>query len=153
MKGNINNIADKDTIDNTLAPVAPDADTPDADAQDAWSTDPNSPYSLRNRKFPPYSINTTINQKKKEKKIDDKVTIGTTPALNAPNADTPNSFAQDSGSIDSYLPYYLRNFKSPPTPPTQQKTRKRGGNIDDKVIIDTNPAPYVPSADTSNVSD
>ena len=54
-KTNIKNMADKDAIDTTPDPDAPIADTPDADAQDSGSTDSNSPYSLRNRKFAPYS--------------------------------------------------------------------------------------------------
>ena len=53
LKGNINNMADKDTIDTTPDPDTPSSDTPDASAQDAGSTDSNSPYSLRNRNFAP----------------------------------------------------------------------------------------------------
>ena len=43
-KGNKNNMADKDTIDTTPAPDAPDAVTPGTVAQDSGSTDFNSPY-------------------------------------------------------------------------------------------------------------
>ena len=76
-------IDDKVTIDN------PDADTPNASAQDSGSTESYPPYSLINRKFAPYSTTTTKNQKKKENKIGDKVTIDTTSDPNAPSADTP----------------------------------------------------------------
>ena len=72
-KGKINNMADKDTINATPAPNAPNSDNPDAVAQYYGSADSNSPYSLRNLKFPPYSTNTMKNQKKKENKIDDEV--------------------------------------------------------------------------------
>ena len=34
-----------------------------------------------------------------------KLQINTTPALDAPGADTPNDSAQDAGSTDLYLPY------------------------------------------------
>ena len=43
------------------------------------------------------------NQKKKENKIDDKVTIGTPPAPDTPDADTLNASAQYAGSTKSYL--------------------------------------------------
>ena len=56
---------DKDTIDNPPNPDAPDAYTPKASVQDTGSTAHNSPYSFRNRKFDPYSTNTTKTQKKK----------------------------------------------------------------------------------------
>ena len=39
LKGNINNMADKDTIDTTPAPDTNDSYTPDNSAQDAVSTD------------------------------------------------------------------------------------------------------------------
>ena len=52
---------DNDTIDTTPAPDTPDADTPNAAAQYSGSTDSSSPYSLRNRKFAPYSTNTMKN--------------------------------------------------------------------------------------------
>ena len=65
-------IDDKVTIDITISPDTPGADNCNASAQDAGSTDSNSPYSLRNRKFAPYSTNTMKNQKKKENKIDNK---------------------------------------------------------------------------------
>ena len=97
-KRNIKNMADKEKIDTTYAPDAPNADNPDAATKDDGSTESNSPYSSRNHKLTPYSTNTTENQKKKEKKIDDKVTISTPPDPNAPRADTPNDFSQDDGS-------------------------------------------------------
>ena len=75
LKGNINNMADKDTIDTTPSPDEPNYNTADAATQDAGSTESNSSFSLINHKLAPYSITTTKNQKKKEKKIDDKVTI------------------------------------------------------------------------------
>ena len=65
--GNINNMADKDTVDTTPAPKSPNADTPAAAAQYIFSTDSNSPYSWRNIKFAPYSTNTMKNPKKKKK--------------------------------------------------------------------------------------
>ena len=50
------------------------------------------------------------NQKKKEEKIHDKVTIYThPPAPDAPDDDTPNVSAQYNGSVESYLPYLLIN--------------------------------------------
>ena len=73
-------MADKDTINTSPdhdVPDAPDADTPNDSAQDAGFADFNSPYSLRNHKFAPYSTNTMKNQENKENKIDDKVTINT----------------------------------------------------------------------------
>ena len=60
-KDNINNMADKYTIETTPSPDAPGAYTPNAADQDSVSTDSNSPYSLRNRKITPYSTNTTKN--------------------------------------------------------------------------------------------
>ena len=45
------------------------------------------------------------NQKIKENKIDDKVTIGATPATDKPNPYTPNASAQYDGSNDSNSPY------------------------------------------------
>ena len=68
-KGNIQNMDNKNTIDTNPSPYAPYADTPNASARDSGSTDSNSPYSLINRKFPPYSTDTMKNQKKKENKI------------------------------------------------------------------------------------
>ena len=41
--GNINNVADKDTIDTTPAHEAPNADTPSTTSQDSVSTDSNYP--------------------------------------------------------------------------------------------------------------
>ena len=107
-------MADKDTINATPDPDAPDADTPDAAAQYYGSNEFNSPYSLITCKFPPYSANTTKKQKKKEKKMDDKVTIDTPLFPYAPSADTPNSSVQDSGSTDFNSPYSLRNHKFSP---------------------------------------
>ena len=103
-------MADKDTIDTTPAPDTSDSDTPDTSAQDSVSTDSNYPYSLINRKFPPHSTNTMNNQKKKAKKIYDKVNINTTPDPNTPSADTPNASAQGSVSNDSNSPYSSRNI-------------------------------------------
>ena len=48
-------------------------------------------------------------KKKKENKIDDKVTIDTTPFPDTRNTDTPNASSQDAISTDSYLPYPWRN--------------------------------------------
>ena len=59
----------KDTIDTTHDPYSPKAYTPDASTQDSGSTDSNSPYSLRNHKFAPYSDNTMKTQKNKENKL------------------------------------------------------------------------------------
>ena len=47
------NIPDKDTINTTPDPKAPDAYSPNAASQYVGSTDSNSPYSLINRKFSP----------------------------------------------------------------------------------------------------
>ena len=107
----INKMADNNKISATSDPDAPDADNPNSLSQDSGSTDSNSPYSLINRKFAPYSTNTIKNQRKEENKIDDKVTIGTTPFPKATGTDTPNVFAQYDGSTDSYLPYSLINHK------------------------------------------
>ena len=78
-KGNTNNMADKDTIDTTPVPKAPDTNTPDFAAQYAGSTESNYPYSLENCKFSPYSTKYHENQKKRENKIDDKVKMDTPP--------------------------------------------------------------------------
>ena len=59
------NIDDKIIIDATPTPDAPVSDTPNAYAQDVGCTDSNYSYSLRNRKFVPYSATTMTNQKKK----------------------------------------------------------------------------------------
>ena len=99
----------KDTIDITPAHESCEADTLDADSQDAGSTDYNSPYSLRNLKLPPYFTNTMKNQKNKENKIDDKYTFDTPPTPDSPGPDNPNASAQDADSTDSYLPYAFRN--------------------------------------------
>ena len=72
-------MAYKDTINTTPDPGAPNADNPDTSAQDSGSGDSSSPYSLRNFKYAPYSTNTMKNQKKKEKKIYDKVIFDTFP--------------------------------------------------------------------------
>ena len=87
-------MADKDTIDTTPAPDAPDIDSPNSSTQYAVSVDSYLPYSLRNWKFPPYSISTMKNQKKKENRINDKVTIDTTPDPDVPFSDTPNASTQ-----------------------------------------------------------
>ena len=72
-------MADKGPIDTTPDLDVPIADTLDAAAQYAGSTDSNSPYSLRNHKVAPYFTTTMKNQKKKENKIYDKETFGTPP--------------------------------------------------------------------------
>ena len=51
------------------------------------------------------------NQKKKEKKKDDNVTIGTTPSHDSPDANTPNASAQDAVSTDSNYLYLSKNRK------------------------------------------
>ena len=56
-------MSDEYIIDTTPDPYD---DTPDAYAQYYGSNDSNSPYSLRNRKFFPYSTN-TMKKKEKEK--------------------------------------------------------------------------------------
>ena len=63
-KGKINNMADKEIIYTSPAPDSIDADTPNAIAQYSGSTDSNSPYSLRNHKFAPYSTNTMKTKKR-----------------------------------------------------------------------------------------
>ena len=91
-KGNIKNMADKYTTGTTPDYDAPNADNPDAYAQDYGFTDSNSPYSLRNRKFTPYYTDTTTPPtSKKEEKNYDKVTIDTTPSPDSPGDDTPNT--------------------------------------------------------------
>ena len=77
LNGNLNDMADKDTLNTPPATNAPDDNTPNADVQNAGSTDSSSPHSLINHKLTPYSTNTMKNQKKKEKKIDDKFTTDT----------------------------------------------------------------------------
>ena len=72
-----------------LQSTTPTLIPPNASAQDSGSTESYPPYSLINRKFAPYSTTTTKNQKKKENKIGDKVTIDTTPDPDAPVSDTP----------------------------------------------------------------
>ena len=47
---------------------------------------------------------------------------------------------------------HLEIANSPPTTPTQWKTRKRRKKIDDRVTTDTTPAPYLPDSDTPNTS-
>ena len=71
-KGNIKKISDKDTIDTTPSYDVPNNDNNNATTQDYGSNDSNSPYSLRNRIFAPYSTTTIKNQKKNKNKIDDK---------------------------------------------------------------------------------
>ena len=85
-------------------PNAPNDDTSNTSSQDAGSTNSYLPYSFRNRKFPPYSTTTMKNQKKKENRIDDKVTIDTTPASDAPGTETLNASDQDAGPTNLYLP-------------------------------------------------
>ena len=125
-------------------PTPPDldtsgADTPNSPAQYDGSTNSYLPYSLRNRKFSPYSTNTMKNQKKKENKIDEKVTVDTVPAADATSADTPNASSQDDFSTVSNSKYSLRNYKFPPTSPPRQKTEKKEDVIDDKDNYDTPP--------------
>ena len=100
-----NKINDKVTIDTTPVSDVPDVDTPNASIQDAGSTDSCLPYSLRTRKFTPYSTNTMKNQKKKEHKIGYKFTIDTTTAPEAPGSDTPNASTQDANSAESNSPF------------------------------------------------
>ena len=52
-KGNINHMADEDTLYTTSDPNAPNNDTSNASAQDSVSTDFNSPYSLINSQICP----------------------------------------------------------------------------------------------------
>ena len=147
-------MADKDTIDTTPHPDTPNDDTPDASAQDTGSTDSNSSYSLRNRKISPYCTNTMKKQKKKEHKIDDKVTIYTHPDTDTPDSDTNNNHSQDDGSTDSYLPYSSKNCKfSLYSTDTMKNQKKRENKIDDKVTIDTTTSPDAPGTDTPNASD
>ena len=68
-EGKINSMADKDTIDTTPATNALETDTPEYSSQYAGSTDSNSPYSLRNHKFTPYSTKTTKNRKRRKGKL------------------------------------------------------------------------------------
>ena len=75
LKGNVNNMANKDKINTNPDPDAPDTDIPENASQDSGSTDSNSPYSLINCKFAPYSATTMKNQKNKENKIDSKDTF------------------------------------------------------------------------------
>ena len=133
-------MADKGTIDTTPDLDVTIADTLDAAAQYAGSTDSNSPYPSRNCKFPPYSTTTMKNQKKKENKIYDKVTINTTPFPDVPGSDTPNASAQDYGSADSNSPYSLRNHKVALYSTTTMKNQKKKENkIYDKETFGTPP--------------
>ena len=61
LKGDIKKMADKEKIDATPDPNAPDDHTPNTADQDDGSTDSNYPYLLINRKFAPYSTNTMKN--------------------------------------------------------------------------------------------
>ena len=132
---------DKLKIYTPPSPNAPNTDTTNDSTQDYGSTNSYLPYSLRNRKIPPCSTNTTNNQKNKEKKIDNKVTIDTNPAPNAPGDDTPNISYQDDGSIDSNYPYSLRNRKFAPYSTNTIKNQKKEENkIDDKDTFE-NPWP------------
>ena len=72
-------IDDKVTIIATPVPDAPDADTPNASAQDDGSADSNTPYLLINRKFSPYSTTTIKKTENKENKFDEKDTFNTPP--------------------------------------------------------------------------
>ena len=54
-------MADKDTINTTPVPKAPDTNTPEFAAQYAGSTNSYLPYLLKNLKLSPYSTNTTKN--------------------------------------------------------------------------------------------
>ena len=81
-KGNIKNMADKYTVDDAPYPKSPDApndDTSDSAAQDAGPTNSNSPNSLRNRKFAPYSTNTMKTRKRRERKL--MIKLQSTPPL------------------------------------------------------------------------
>ena len=60
-------MADKDTINTTPYPDAPNSCNPEAAAQDSGSTDSTYPYALINPKFAPYSTNTMKHRKNKEK--------------------------------------------------------------------------------------
>ena len=62
--------------------------------------------------------------KKKETKIDDKVTINTPYDPGTTGDDTPNNPYQDSGSTDSYLLYSLKKFKFAPYSTTTMKNQK-----------------------------
>ena len=53
LKGTINIMDDKETVNNTPASNTPDADNPDTAAQNSGSTDSNTPYSLRQWKLAP----------------------------------------------------------------------------------------------------
>ena len=117
-------MSDKDTIDTNPAPKATSSDTPDSTSQYSGSTDSNSPYSLINLKSVPYSTNTMKNQKKKENKIYDKVTIDPPLPPTHPMLIPPNASAQYYVSNDSYLPYLLINRKFAPYSTNARKTRK-----------------------------
>ena len=83
---------DKDTIETYPDPDTPDIDTTDVAAHNIGSTDSNFLYSLGNHKFAPYYTNTTKNQKKEGKTIDDKFIINTTHTTDLPDTDNPNDF-------------------------------------------------------------
>ena len=136
-----NKINDKVTINNPPDPKAPVADTPNASAQDAGSTDSYLPYSLRNHKFASYSTNTMKNQKKKETKIDDKVTIDTPPVPDVTGADIPNASSQYAGPTESNSPYSFRNCKFAPHSTTTMKNQKKN---EKKLMINTHLTPPLP---------
>ena len=124
------------------APDAPDDNTLNASIQDSGSTDSYLPYLLRYSKFPPYYTYITKNHKKKEKEIDDKFTINTTPAPDTPGSHITNAYAQDAGSAGSNSPYSLRNSKfTPYSKNTMKNQKKKDHKIDDKDIFDTPPCP------------
>ena len=64
------------------------------------------------------------NEKNKENKTDDKVTIDTTPAPGTTSADTNNASTQDDVSTDSNPTYSLRNCKFAPYSTTTTKPWK-----------------------------
>ena len=59
------------------------------------------------------------------KNMTDKYAIDTTPVPDAPYADTPNTFVQDSSSTDSTFPYSLRDIKFTPYSTKNMKDQKR----------------------------
>ena len=107
--------------------------TPNASAEYSGSTDSYLPYWLRNCKFSPYFTNTKENQKKKEKKSDDNVTIHTSPINDTTGTDTLNYFSQDNSSTDSNYPYSFRYRKfSPYSTDTMKYWKNKENKIDDK---------------------
>ena len=135
-------MADKDTIYTNPAPDAPITDTLHPATQYSGSTDSYSPYSLRNHKFAPHSTNTMKNQKKRENKIDDKVTNWHHPFPWCNRRWYPTMLMTKILTPMTPISHIHREIaNSPPTLPSQWKPRKRRKI---KLMIKTHLTPPLP---------